>query len=389
MKQQLKILLLEDLAEEAMLIERAIKKERIAFVCKRVDTRENFSAALTDFRPDVILSDHALPQFNSIEALALCRQYSKTIPFILVTGTVSEEFAVTCLKQGVDDYVLKSNLSRLPKAIVNALNHRDAEQKKKMAEDELKLQNEQLLRSNEQLIKINKELDNFVYSVSHNLRAPLSSILGIVNVARMEDGSNDALYFNKIESSVQKLDQTIKDILDYSRNGRSEVIREPVDIQELFFQQFEKLKYLPGVNEIKVDFHVEGSPLFYSDGYRIGLIFTNLLANAINYADTRKTEKLIRVRVTVRETLTIVFEDNGLGIKEDYLPKIFRMFYRGNEKSEGAGLGLYITKEAAEKLGGTISVTSTERIGTTFTVSLPLRNEVIRTNTTDVIVDRN
>lgn len=389
MKQQLKILLLEDLAEEAMLIERAIKKERIAFVCKRVDTRENYSAALTDFQPDVVLSDHALPQFNSIEALALCRQYSKTIPFILVTGTVSEEFAVTCLKQGVDDYVLKSNLSRLPKAIVNALNHRDAEQKKKMAEDELKLQNEQLLRSNDQLTKINKELDNFVYSVSHNLRAPLSSILGIVNVARMEDGSNDALYFNKIESSVQKLDQTIKDILDYSRNGRSEVIREPVDIQELFFQQFEKLKYLPGVNEIKVDFHVEGSPLFYSDGYRIGLIFTNLLANAINYADTRKTEKLIRVRVTVRETLTIVFEDNGLGIKEDYLPKIFRMFYRGNEKSEGAGLGLYITKEAAEKLGGTISVTSTERIGTTFTVSLPLRNEVIRTNTTDVIVDRN
>jgi signal transduction histidine kinase len=376
MKSELKILLLEDIAEEGILIERAMKRERLSFVCKRVDSRPDYSKLLYEFQPDVVLADHALPQFNSIEALSLCRKYSGTIPFILVTGTVSEEFAVTCLKQGADDYVLKSNLSRLPAAIVNALNQREAEEKKKIAESELRIQNEELLRSNNQLVKTNMELDNFVYSVSHNLRAPLSSILGIVNVARIEDGSNTFSYLNMIEKSVQKLDQTIRDILDYSRNGRTEIIIDHIDLRELFFQHFEKLKYLPGVDQIEVSFNVKGHETCYSDSYRIGLIFTNLLANAIKYADPAKSNKYIKVTATVTDRLTIEFKDNGLGIKTDHLQKIFKMFFRGNEKSEGAGLGLYITREAVEKMFGKISVESTERVGTTFTVILPLYNDL-------------
>src|SRR5690606_2336469 len=139
-----------------------------------------FTACLQQFRPDVILSDHALPQFNSLEALKILRKQASDTPFILVTGTVSEEFAVSCLKQGADDYVLKSNLVRLHAAIQNAIRQRRQDAKRKKAEQTLRKQNDEL-------IKINKELDSFVYSVSHNLRAPLMSVLGLVNLAQLEN----------------------------------------------------------------------------------------------------------------------------------------------------------------------------------------------------------
>jgi signal transduction histidine kinase len=372
MDEGLKILLLEDVAAEARLVERSMRSEDLSIILVRVESKDEFVKALRDFQPDVVLSDHALPQFNSTEALRLCREFSENIPFILVTGTVSEEFAVTSLKQGADDYVLKSNLSRLPRAIRHALKQREAEEKKKNAENELRLQNEELMRSNEMLRKTNGELDNFVYSVSHNLRAPLSSILGIVNVARMEDGSNDRFYFEKIEESIQRLDRTIKDILDYSRNERTEIIFDDINLRDLFYQQVGKLKYLPGFDEIKIRFNLEGSEICKVDNYRIGVIFTNLLANSIRYADPAKAEKHINVHIHVTNSLKITIEDNGLGIAKNHFAKIFNMFFRGSEKSEGAGLGLYITRETVQKLNGEISVESEERKGTTFYISIPL-----------------
>src|SRR5687768_18455246 len=124
MDRELKILMLEDLEEDIGLIEHSLRKEGLEFVSRYADTRDEYVRALEDFHPDVILSDHALPQFNSVEALTICRKTSFNTPFILVTGTVSEEFAVSCLKQGADDYVLKSNLVRLPTAIINALKQR-------------------------------------------------------------------------------------------------------------------------------------------------------------------------------------------------------------------------------------------------------------------------
>jgi len=371
MKNELKILLLEDIAEEAALIERAIRREKLHSIIKRVDTRPEFETALSAFNPDVVLSDHMLPQFNSIEALILCRKHSSSIPFILVTGTVSEEFAVNCLKQGADDYVLKSNLSRLPSAIINSLNQRDAEAKKQFAENELRLQYEQLQRSNRELTKINKELDNFVYSVSHNLRDPLSSILGIINIARLEEKITDLEYFQMIEESIYRLDHTLKDIVDYSMNSRSEIRIEAIDPRQLFMRNFENLMYLPQARAVEVIFESSSHAACYSDSYRVGMIFHNLISNSIKYSDSSK-KPYIKVNVSTADNLKIIFSDNGLGIRQEYLPRIFDMFFRGNERSDGAGLGLYIVQEAVQKLQGSVSVESEEKIGTTFTIKLPI-----------------
>lgn len=367
--------MLEDIVEEAGLIERVLKKAKLPFVSMRVDGPDEFVTALDSFNPDVVLSDHALPQFNSIEALKLCRNRGLMIPFILVTGTVSEEFAVNCLKQGVDDYILKNNLSRLPAAILNSLNQREMESRRLVTELKLRDQNEELIKTNDLLRKINMELDNFVYSVSHNLRAPLMSVLGLVTIARMEEKrseeSGDHL-FNMIEHSIHRLDDTLKEILDYSRNARTETSISQVHLEAIFNDTLERLKYLKGFDRIKKQIRIDSDIPVFSDSYRLSIIFQNLISNSIKYQDSDKSESFISVDAYVTEDeIQIRFSDNGMGIREEYLPKIFSMFFRATERSEGAGLGLYIVKESVSKLGGEISLESTFNHGCTFNIRLP------------------
>ncbi|HEU5147261.1 MAG TPA: hybrid sensor histidine kinase/response regulator, partial [Chryseosolibacter sp.] len=320
------------------------------------------------FQPDVILSDHALPQFNSLEALKICRKRAVNVPFILVTGTVSEEFAVSCLKQGADDYVLKSNMVRLPSAIHNALRQRHHEVKRKKAERTLRKQNEEL-------IKINKELDSFVYSVSHNLRAPLMSVLGLINLVQLENKNADQSlhdYFEMMQQSIHKLDDTLKEILDYSRNARSALTISEVDVRKMVLESFDKMKYMEGSEDIVKSVKIEEDVAFYTDPYRLSVIINNLVSNAIKYRDIHKKDHELVVEAMFSDTdLILNFRDNGIGISPEYLPRIFEMFFRATERSEGAGLGLYIVKETVDKLHGTITVDSVMGEGTTFKVVVP------------------
>lgn len=367
MERDLKVLVLEDLEEDLELIQRTLKKAGLQFETKRVDTREEFINALHDFNADVILSDHALPQFNSAEALKLCRNRGLQIPFILVTGAVSEEFAVNSLKQGADNYVLKSNLTRLPSAINSALKQRQDELAKVKANEELQLQNEEL-------IKINKELDSFVYSVSHNLKAPLMSVLGLLNLAKMEDekhGNIFSQYFSMMERSIHKLDETLKEILDYSRNARKELTIEKVDIQRIVHDNLDRMQYLPGSELIVKEVEIKDTVPFYSDPYRLSVIFNNIVSNAIKYADLTKPNPFLRITIqTTPEKAVFKIEDNGIGIDKEYITRVFDMFFRATAVKDGAGLGLYIVKETVEKLMGKISVESERGKGTRFYIEV-------------------
>jgi CheY-like chemotaxis protein len=125
----LRILMLEDGQDDAGLIKRALEKGSILFEARIVDSREMFLQQLKDFSPDIILSDHSLPQFNSIEALQICRDEGFKIPFILVTGTVSDQFATQLLKMGASGYVLKSDLEKLPSFILSIINNQGLTEK--------------------------------------------------------------------------------------------------------------------------------------------------------------------------------------------------------------------------------------------------------------------
>ena len=371
-QKELKILMLEDLQDDVGLIERTLRKEGMLFSARRVDSQEEFTSSLDTFQPDVILSDHALPQFNSLEALKICRRQAVHVPFILVTGTVSEEFAVSCLKQGADDYVLKSNMVRLPSAIHNALRQRHQGLRRKKAERALRKQNEEL-------VKINKELDSFVYSVSHNLRAPLMSVLGLINLVQLENKTGDSElnnYFQMIQHSIHKLDDTLKEILDYSRNARSALQITPVDIRKMVEESFERLKFMEGSGQLSKSVDVAGNRPVHTDAYRLSVIINNLVSNAIKYRDITKSHSTLHISARITDSefeLTVM--DNGIGIPGEYLHKVFEMFYRATERSEGAGLGLYIVRETVDKLGGNIHVESTFGESTRFIITLPNRRD--------------
>lgn len=224
----------------------------------------------------------------------------------------------------------------------------------------------------EELKVRNTELDNFVYKVSHDLRAPLSSVLGLVNLAQIP-GNNDnpVEYLNVIGQKVSQLDHFITDVLSHSKNLKLEIKIEEIHFRELINQTFTDLSYLKGADEIIRSVTIEGVT-FHSDRWRVAEILRNLISNAIKYRNFNREDSEIKIQIRTNEDETfIVFSDNGIGIDDQNLDKIFNMFYRASVQSDGSGLGLYIVKNAIEKLGGHIDVKSVFTQGTTFMINLP------------------
>lgn len=225
---------------------------------------------------------------------------------------------------------------------------------------------------NRELHKLNSELDSFVYSVSHDLRAPLSSILGLITISKIDkDSSNLLKYLEKIETSVNKLDDFIKEIISYSRNVRLKVDIEEIDLKLLIEEVIEGLTYMNTDNHIDVSVESSHETIINSDRTRLTVIMNNIISNAFRYYKTYINDSFIKVIIKVTNTRAVItIEDNGIGIKPDRLKKVFEMFYRGTDTSNGSGLGLYIAQESVAKLDGTIKVESEFERGTKFTIAI-------------------
>ena len=220
--------------------------------------------------------------------------------------------------------------------------------------------------------KINSELDSFVYSVSHDLIAPLKSIKGLTNLMRLDNNpDNNKSYAVKIEESATKLDQFINEILEFSRNSRIIVTNSKIDIELMIKEIISNHRYIDEFD--KLNFDLSGIELkwIFVDKMRLKIILHNLISNAIKFSSGRQ-DATIKISSKKTDTkLEISVTDSGLGIPKKYLDKIFDMFYRASINSSGSGLGLYIAKEAANKINAEIFVESTEGIGSKFTLSLP------------------
>jgi signal transduction histidine kinase len=229
-------------------------------------------------------------------------------------------------------------------------------------------------RKKEDLEKTNGELDRFVYSASHDLRAPLLSIQGLVKVALAEEpGADYTKYFEMIGDRVAKLDEFIKEIIEYSRNARTEINYEEVDIKALSEEVIAHLQYLEGTEQIEIYI---SSPIqtVKLDKGRTKIILSNILANAIKYHNLRQDNPWIELKIELSEHSCILkITDNGSGIPPEKQERIFDMFFRATDRSGGSGLGLFIVKEAVMKLDGKISVKSEYGKGSEFVVTLPLQ----------------
>ncbi|MGQ7946711.1 sensor histidine kinase [Flavobacterium sp. WC2509] len=229
---------------------------------------------------------------------------------------------------------------------------------------------------NEDLLLANHELDRFVYSASHDLRSPITSLRGLIEITQSEnDVTQIREYLALMSQSLVRQDQFLRDIIDYSKNKRKEIIIDPVSLKELFDEAISQLKHLENANRITITKEILVDEI-QSDGLRLKIIISNLLSNAIKYADPSKEEMFISIKTYSTDGFyKIEISDNGIGIKDEFIEHIFEMYF-GTNKNKGSGLGLYIVKEAVENINGTIEVSSKNNIGSTFTLKFPNSNSI-------------
>ncbi len=252
------------------------------------------------------------------------------------------------------------------------MNLRDKQRKK--LEKLVLERTEELEKANAELQHRNDELDRFVYSASHDLSAPLKSILGLINVARLENPKSDQVqYLEMMEQSVIKLEWFIKEVIQYSRNARMPVKFEEVDFTQLVSDILSDYQYDPNFRNIRVKVETTDGERLITDVIRLKIILNNLISNAIKFHrfENGMTPEIKISMLTMDDRHILTIQDNGRGIQTDYLEKIFDMFFRATEEVAGSGLGLYILKEAVMRLNGTIDVKSEFGSGTTFTIGIP------------------
>ena len=240
---------------------------------------------------------------------------------------------------------------------------------------DLNYKTEQELSMNNQLLtKANRELDRFVYSASHDLRAPLSSLLGLIEISQRTNDPEEIKHcLSMMKVRVADLDLFIKDIIDYSRNARQEIYNENFNVLELAKEVTDGLKFGTGMEEIFIKYEIDPTMKIIADRSRLKVVLNNIIGNALKYSSPQKEEQLISIRANSEgKRLKVLIEDNGIGIAPEHQPKIFDMFYRASEKSQGSGLGLYIVKETLDKLNGKIEVSSSIGHGSTFRLEIPL-----------------
>lgn len=314
----------------------------------------------------IIISDQRMPDITGVEFLEQTVGLYPDSIRLLITGQADIEVVIEAINRGqVSKYIQKPwDWDKLSIAIDYCVT--------------LYTSRVELKLKNEELEKINDELNRFVYSVSHDLRSPLTSILGIINLAKMDPELKAAdKYFEIIEGRVLKLDGLIKKIIDYYKNARSEDVYDSIVFESLLTSVWEIIK--PQNNLINFKLNVNQNVVFTGDLYRLEVVFENLISNAVKYQVPGNKNLLIEVNAEVDEKFArITVSDNGIGIKPEYLESVFKLFFRTEDSlnTEGSGIGLYIVKEAIEKMKGKIAIQSSPMVGTTFEIIIPNRNNL-------------
>ena len=310
---------------------------------------------------NIVLADQRMPYMTGVQFFEKIRDKYPDIIRILITGHTDISAAIDAINKGEVFRFIDKPWDY--EYVENAITH---------AYDIFKTR-EDLKQRNIELQKANEELDKFVYSASHDLRAPLMSILGIVNLALLEDdilSQNE--YLELIRKSVKKLDTFIINIIDYYKNARGVSVISNIDFEELVTEVQATIQYLPEYGNLTITTDINQTGTFQSDAMKLRIIFNNLINNAVKFQDITKESPFINLKIEASPAgAKIIIEDNGTGIREIDQDKIFRMFYRAGATNSGSGIGLYIVHEAITKLGGVIKISSRYGEGSIFEISIP------------------
>jgi len=319
---------------------------------------------LTQHEVHVIIADQRMPKATGVEFFKIIRKAYPDPVRILLTGF-----------SDID-------------AIIDAINNGEIYRYLKKPWDELELRNciknayevyntkRELSTKISELQKANDELNRFVYSTSHDLRSPLASIMGVLNLAKMEKSIIDPNgYMDMIETCVNRMDVFIHKIIEYYKSIRVENVNESIDFKKLLNESIELCKMQDP--KVVFDVKINQAVAFKGDEFRLSVIMNNLISNAVKYQKPDEDHPTVRMNVNVYEhQAEIDIVDNGVGILNDHLKNIFNMFFRSSNNVTGLGIGLYIVKEALTRIGGHISVESEKGIGTRFMVTIPNKKAI-------------
>ena len=351
----LKILILEDSNSDAELIQRLLKKEMEDCLFNLAMDKKSFLQSLEEFSPDVILSDNSLPQFDSSEALKIVQQKMPDIPFILVTGTVSEEFAANIIKSGADDYILKDRMKRLPAAIEAALKQRRTESERKEKEDNVKSLEKILL---EQRIQEQKKITRAVIIAQDMERSHMGQ--------ELHDNINQILAAAKIYLSVAgDGNEEIKELIKYPLKLIEDSIQEirilcqklvtPIKNINLQALIIELLNMLSQRTKVKTSLSYVVSKDFVSDDIKLTMyrILQEQVSNILKYALAENVSISIK---TTDKVIHLAVADDGKG------------FDVGKHRT---GIGISNMINRVESFNGKIDIESSLGKGCLIKISIP------------------
>ena len=364
--ESLDILMVEDSADDAFFIERALRGGTPPFTFRRVDNPDDFAAALDAKLPDAILCDFGLPRFSMRAALKIVRENRKLdTPFIVVSGTITEETAVEAMRSGANDFLLKDRLGRLAAAIETAVGRAKAQREKSDAEASTRAKS------------------MFLATMSHEIRTPMNGMLGmleLLSLTRLD--SEQRTMVEVIGQSGRSLLRIIDDILDYSKveAGKMELRAEASSITALVDRVFATYSGNASskglVLERGVDERIED--LHFFDPVRMQQVLGNLVSNAIKFTDKGIVGLHAELVGGSDESQIVTFKvtDTGRGMSADEQRRLFQPFVQVGEASGhsgGTGLGLAICSGLAAQMGGSIRVRSAKEAGTSMTLTIPLK----------------
>lgn len=227
-------------------------------------------------------------------------------------------------------------------------------------------------KKTQELLSSNKQLDQVIYKTTHDLRAPVMSALGLLTLAEQAPEPQRLEYLALIRRSLNKLNAFIEDMHQFYRTGKMAIQRQLISWEEVIREELDNHRMTYHPDKVSIEVHIDHPVAFCSDLIRVKTILTNLLTNAIKYADVRKPRHFIRIDVKVTEKQAVLkVADNGIGIEPQYHERIFDMFFRATTQAQGSGLGLFILRDTVERLKGKIELQSVPGEGSTFIVYLP------------------
>lgn len=307
----------------------------------------------------VVISDQKMPEVSGVEFFELIVEDFPDPARILLTGFSDLEAVIDAINKG-----------RIFRYLTKPWDENDVRMSIKNGYD--LWQSRVVLRErNKELEKSNEELEQFVYSASHDLRAPLASIKGIIKVAESEPDADLKQYMEMIRTSVFQLDEFVCDVIDYYQNRKQGILATEVDLNSMVQQVITSLGGDAGLNGLRIDIP-QSLPTTPLDFIRVRMIITNLISNAIKYQ--KREEVHSRLEITAELTdkeVRLHFADNGQGMSAKILTHATDIFFRSNRQAGGSGLGLHIVKNAIDMLEGQISIESEPDLGTTVHVTLP------------------